>query len=74
MKNISNYSNLLEQQLFLDRHEPCQSIDSTPKTNLVMTNLSKGDQGPNKETKTTQTLFSKDSDGSQLLLSGKSNT
>lgn len=40
MKNISNYSNLLEQQLFFDKNDPLASVDTSAASNIVMTNLS----------------------------------
>jgi len=40
-KSISNYSNLLEQQLFLEKHSP--NIDSAPRCNLMMSNLSQNE-------------------------------
>jgi len=46
MKNISNYSNLLEQQLLLEKNESLTNIvDTTPASNIVMTNLSDQDNG-----------------------------
>ena len=42
--NISIYSNLLEQQLFLDKHSPTDMIDPAPKCSLMMSNLTKSDQ------------------------------
>lgn len=43
IKNISNYENLLEQQLFFDKKDPLALIDSTPGSNIMMSNLSHND-------------------------------
>lgn len=43
MKNISNYTNLLEQQLLLDTVNPTASVDSTASSSILMTNLSASD-------------------------------
>ena len=48
MRNISNYSNLLEQQLFMDKVNPCNNIDTTPCSAILMTNLSSQDNGISK--------------------------
>lgn len=46
MKNISNYSNLLEQQLFIEKNQSLSKIvDTTPASNILMTNLSDQDNG-----------------------------
>lgn len=45
MKNISNYSNMLEQQLLFDNMNISATVDSTPNSNILMTNLSHHDHG-----------------------------
>jgi len=69
MRNISNYSNLLEQQLLMDNLNP--SLDSTPSSNLRMTNLSNQDQGISKNSfescKTAGSLFNKENKDSSCL-------
>jgi len=41
MKNISNYSNLLEQQLFIEKNQSLSKVvDTTAASNILMTNLS----------------------------------
>ena len=48
MKNISNYNNLLEQQLFFYKNDPFACIDVTPSSNILMANLSHQDIPKNK--------------------------
>ena len=45
MKNISYYSNMLEQQLLFDNMNISSTVDSTPNSNIMMTNLSHQDHG-----------------------------
>ena len=48
MKNISNYNNLLEQQLFFDKNDPFSCVDVSASSNILMSNLSHQDIPKNK--------------------------
>lgn len=48
MRNVSNYTNLLEQQLLYDKEEPSKCIDTSGKSTIYMTNLS--NEGIRKQT------------------------